>query len=561
MTPEPAGAITGEDTLCTPVNGLIYSVPFINGADTYDWTLPPGTTIVSGQNTHSITVDFSTSVASGTISVAGRSTLCGPGAPSEFSIVAHPAPPTAGPISGPATVCQGSTPVSYSITPLAFTTHYDWSVPAGVSIISGNGTHQITCLFTPSSVSGAISVRGFNADCLFGIPSQFIVTVNPLPEPAGTIVSANGATVCQNQSGVIYSVPSIAHATAYTWNYTGTGVILQPNGNEITIDFLPGATSGVLMVTGQNSCGNGSTSAPFVVKVNPMPVVSFGLCGNPTTTKNGRPIRLRGGLPYGPAGVYSGPGVSESTPGTYLFDPASNQVTGGGTSNGIPHTITYRYTNNYGCFDEKSASVLVYGSNAGNPCPGTLRDVRDDQVYSTFTAGTGVNQQCWMAVNLNYGSYIDDQTPQTDNCAPEKYCLNNIQSGCTTSGGFYQWDELMDYAVSAQFQDLCPPGWHLPTAPEWEILINANLGNALAGSVLKDLQSTNQFHGLLNGMYYLSNTWAYGSTGLTQGTHFWTATPAGSTVAAARGLNIVNPSVSLYPAAKANAFPVRCVRN
>lgn len=47
-------------------------------------------------------------------------------------------------------------------------------------------------------------------------------------------------------------------------------------------------------------------------------------------------------------------------------------------------------------------------------------------------------------------------------------------------GHLYNW-----YAVSDP-RGLAPPGWHIPTLEEWQLLIDCNGGNALAGDRLKE---------------------------------------------------------------------------
>jgi uncharacterized protein (TIGR02145 family) len=80
----------------------------------------------------------------------------------------------------------------------------------------------------------------------------------------------------------------------------------------------------------------------------------------------------------------------------------------------------------------------------------------------------------------------------------------------------------------------------------------------MAGGTLKDPYAS--FNALLNGVYYLNNLWAY-TTGSPTATMFWTSTPSGTSHAVARGLNNISYSVSYYPSFKANAFPVRCVKD
>ncbi len=78
VIPDPAGNITGNDTVCTNHTGYVYSVLEIGGASTYVWTLPEGATIASGQGTTQVEIDFSQTATSGDVSVYGKSD-CGNG--------------------------------------------------------------------------------------------------------------------------------------------------------------------------------------------------------------------------------------------------------------------------------------------------------------------------------------------------------------------------------------------------------------------------------------------------------------------------------------------------
>ncbi|MCX6266711.1 MAG: hypothetical protein NTW16_05050, partial [Bacteroidetes bacterium] len=127
-------------------------------------------------------------------------------------------------------------------------------------------------------------------------------------------------------------------------------------------------------------------------------------------------------------------------------------------------------------------------------------------------------------------------------------------------GGHYQWNEIMEYVDNNAFQDICPPGWHVATSDDWDHLISVFSGNGIAGSSLQDLQSTSGFHGILGGICYLNNTWAF-TSGTPTGAMYWTSNILPDGRAIARGLNSINPSVSFYPSSGANAFSVRCVRN
>lgn len=91
--PGGAGLISGTYELCAGTQYVSYSVTAIPDAVDYIWTLPEGATIVEGENTNSIKVDFAPDAASGNISVYGEN-LCGTGHESPpFEITVTPVPP------------------------------------------------------------------------------------------------------------------------------------------------------------------------------------------------------------------------------------------------------------------------------------------------------------------------------------------------------------------------------------------------------------------------------------------------------------------------------------
>ena len=90
--PSSAGTITGTSTLCAGTQGVVYTVPVIANALTYNWTIPSGAAIASGANTNSITVNFANTATSGVIKVNGVND-CGSGSSSpNYNVVVNPVP-------------------------------------------------------------------------------------------------------------------------------------------------------------------------------------------------------------------------------------------------------------------------------------------------------------------------------------------------------------------------------------------------------------------------------------------------------------------------------------
>jgi RHS repeat-associated protein len=87
-----------------------------------------------------------------------------------------------GTISGRTVVNRGEQGVAYASTSVAYATSYEWSIPEGVRILSGDGTRNITLEFTNQAISGPITAYGKNESGCFSsrlYPQPFEVTVNP----------------------------------------------------------------------------------------------------------------------------------------------------------------------------------------------------------------------------------------------------------------------------------------------------------------------------------------------------------------------------------------------
>jgi hypothetical protein len=177
--PGAAGTITGTTAVCKN-NSYNYSISSISGATSYVWTVPAGASISSGQGSTAITVNYGNSAVSGNVSVYGTNTA-GNGAASNLAVAVSAAPSQPSAISGVSDPCSGSTQ-TYSVTNTSGVT-FNWSVPSGSSIISGQGTNSISV--TVGSTSGSISVAPSNT-CGAGPNSSLAISITTLPGQSAT---------------------------------------------------------------------------------------------------------------------------------------------------------------------------------------------------------------------------------------------------------------------------------------------------------------------------------------------------------------------------------------
>jgi len=441
-------------------------------------------------------------------------------------------------------ICQG-TPVTYTAAQVNGGTNpvYQWMVNGNIvgsnnpvfSYIPGNGD-LVSCRLTSSEICTSNNPAVSNTVQMIVVPNL----------PVGVSIVASANPFCPG-SQVLFTATPVNGGSfpVFQWKVNGTdcgtnspAYSYAPSAGDIVTCLL---TSSEICTTNNPASGN-----PVQMSEFPAPVMSFINCFDVKTTLNAQPFQLRGGRPLG--GSYSGPGVNSPAG---IFTPA---LAGTGTK-----TITYTYTNTYLCTASATATITVV-PDLPFSCGSGLTDIRDESVYPTFTAGL----HCWMAANLNYGTRIQSSVHQTDNCITEKYCAGDLESNCQSGAVMYQWDELMQFGSNTGpvYQGVCPPGWHIPSVAEFQSLINAWQGNGLAGSFLKDLYlSPPGFEALLQGIACLNTSWAFTATDIPSGSLFWTCSAGSSGKIITRGMNDRNQSVSLYESSKANAFPVRCVKD
>jgi hypothetical protein len=158
-----AGAISGPASTCPHTTNIDYSIPNLASATEYAWSLPNGATIISGANTNTITVSFATT--GGSIQVTPIN-ICGNGTASVKSVTitsigtAPCVAPTTSDISGPASISPNQQNVTYTVTNNSGST-YTWTVPAGATIVSGQGTNSIVVSF--GTTGGTVTVQESNA--------------------------------------------------------------------------------------------------------------------------------------------------------------------------------------------------------------------------------------------------------------------------------------------------------------------------------------------------------------------------------------------------------------
>jgi large repetitive protein len=243
--PAAPASISGTTYPCASTTGKIYSCPTVTNAAGYTWTVPTGATITAGQGTDRITVDFSSAFVSGAIKVLAFNCK-GNSANTSLNVYAIAVTPT---LTGPSVgVCPNSS-ATYTINSTAGTTGFVWYAPGNASISSGQYTSQAIVYFNSQYVNDTLFVEARNS-C--GSSPKKSLIVKTVPNAPGTITGA--ATICANQSGVAYSIPAVTGATSYEWVVPAGAVIVSGQSTtSIVVNFA--TTAGYVKVRSGNACG------------------------------------------------------------------------------------------------------------------------------------------------------------------------------------------------------------------------------------------------------------------------------------------------------------------
>ena len=200
---------------------------------------------------------------------------------------------------------------------------------------------------------------------------------------------------------------------------------------------------------------------------------------------------------------------------------------------------------------------------------GTLVDSRDAQIYKTVQIG----DQVWMAENLNYAS-------------EGSACFNDTASYCELFGRLYYWSTAMDSAgtwsdhgkgcgynktctPTYPVRGICPEGWHLPSAEEFNKLIDAVGG--LDSASRKLISPVGWYDHFMTAQFHADNSTGFSaiaSGGKTTESGFW-GLGRGTGFFSSTEFNVYNArNMSLYPSepavgttAKKGMESVRCVKD
>ncbi len=482
--PSPTPAITGPVSLCLNSTAT-YSADA--GMSTYSWTVSSGGTIVSGNGSPSINVNWFVSGDQSISLSCTNSYGCMPAQPVQKQIRIHPLPVPE--INGPAALC------CYSANQVYTTQHgktsYHWTITNGGLITYGQGSDSIHVTWNVAGLQHLTVTYTDSNGCIPALPGSYSVNVNPLPSPSITGPSA----VCEGVTGNTYSTQD--GMGSYLWNISPGGTILSGLGTSV-IHVLwdsAGARSVSINYSTLNGC---YPQAPFVKAVTvyslPVPIITGpdSLCMNAT------------GVYTTESGMHNYQWVI-SAGGSIITGLGTNTISVTWTTAG-PRTISVNYLNDNNCMATSPAvfDVIIFPlpvlTISG---PITVCANSDSEVYFaesgmtnyTWTVSAGgviTSGQGTDSIHVNWGNpgnaVISVTCTSTRGCHPASPAILNVIinprpvpdiSGnnivCLNSGpkSYFTEDGKQNYVWAASSGDTILNGQGTPSViVQW-----ANAGN------------------------------------------------------------------------------------
>ncbi len=252
--------IIGNKTTCSNINGT-FSVNSNSNITNFVWLVPPGASIISGQNTNAISVNWGTA-NTGNVCITTMN-KCGTSTQTCDNIIINKLPIAPSAINGAVIMCQNEKN-SYNISAISGVTGYNWSVTNGNVITKGQNTNIIEINWTKSG-NAQICVEVTNP-CGVSSKKCIDVSVNSKAPVQFNLPTA----ICSNQLDL--DVTPISNGT---WTYTKQGNGTLNFANNTNAKTKATVTEyGMYKITWTVNNGSCSDSASANIEFNEKPSIT-----------------------------------------------------------------------------------------------------------------------------------------------------------------------------------------------------------------------------------------------------------------------------------------------
>jgi hypothetical protein len=218
----------------------------------------------------------------------------------------YPAPAVPDTIIGTKDVCPymgTGTQLTYYTHPVAGATSYVWSVPAGATLISGQGDTAILVTFDNTFNGGDITVSS-QVGCAISAARSMAIAKYVPSMPTAVNGPTNVCIYMGQATTAKYYVTAVQYATSYTWTVPANATIVSGQGTDtIYVSYASNFNSGSVTCKANANCGSSSPRSLNITKSAPATPAAI---SGPTNS-----------CPYNGTG----------TPVTYSISPVANAIT------------------------------------------------------------------------------------------------------------------------------------------------------------------------------------------------------------------------------------------
>ena len=374
------GSIAGNSTPCSNTTGVVYSISSVPGATGYNWKVPLGALITSGQGTTAITVTFGT--VGGVICVSAYNT-CFKSNMSCMNIAILPSPstPTAG------THIPATTQIIWNWNAASDATGYRFNTVDNYATATDMGTAitktetGLTCL-TPYTRY----VWSYNSSCGHS-PSTLLTQTTP-----GTVLNSPTTGIhIPSLNQIIWKWNAVAGATGYKWSAVNDFAnAVDVSSSLLVVETgLTCNTTYSRFVWAYHNCGVSSSAILTQSTTMNLPIgISIAVSANPVC--EGNPVIFTSAVTNGgsnPVYQWKVNGINEGTnSSTYSYTPGNND------------TVTCMATSNILCTESNPATSNKIGMTVNEVLPVSVSITASENNVSNGTVVT------FTATPLNGGS-------------------------------------------------------------------------------------------------------------------------------------------------------------
>ena len=291
-------AIYGITDICSTIGNnttspaVTYYVRKVTNAYSYNWTVPAGATIISGQGDTSVKITFNSSFVSGSISVTALNACRTSSSARALAVYKRTASTpaaiqkefTPSSISAVTNVCGLSSEI-YRIKKVTYATSYNWSLKLGTNAsithlnVAGINDTSVLVTFLSGFTKDTLSVSAVTP-CSLSVPKTCSLS-SVLAPPAISTLTASGnnfspciGDIVSYTASASAPTTSQSNITVFRWTRPSFTSIISATADSATISlkYNTGFVGGSISVKGQSSCGiAGSAKSATLQYLPPTP--------------------------------------------------------------------------------------------------------------------------------------------------------------------------------------------------------------------------------------------------------------------------------------------------